>query len=157
MNSLALTALALQHSLTSKHDSPKGKTQTEGERETRKKQHKKKKKNQRQKRRNKRQRTRIRHQKRVCVAVKCDLRHSLYLGSCFPSHTFTQSWTQSAGHPSMPERSCGSKPGFTQKQHGGPVSPTPQTQHWKECVSYSLWAWIKNIRASICVCVCVCT
>lgn len=102
----------------------------------------------------------VRNREKITKKLKTrdeDIRHSLYLRSCFSSHTFTPSWTQSASHPSMPERGYGWKPGFTQKQHGCPVLPSQQTQHWTELVSFSLQAWIEmHVHPFECVWVCVC-
>lgn len=78
--------------------------------------------------------------KRESAAVTCDPSRSLYLCSCFPSHTFRQSWTQWASHPSMPKRGYGLKPGFTQKQHGCPAHCPLRKHQWTEHVSFSLWA-----------------
>lgn len=62
------------------------------------------------------------------LAVNSDLTDCLYLCPCFPSHTFTHSWSQLASHPSMSQRGYGSEPGPAQEQHGRRGLPAAQTQ-----------------------------
>lgn len=80
-------------------------------------------------------------------------REETWATSYFLLNIFTKCSTEPASHPSQPVRGKGVESGFTQKQHGCAALATThkQTNTGQSLVSFSLWAWIENICASMCL------